>query len=119
MKNPLQRTQSVKDGIGRAEAYAEEKKLPLMIERLAWGLGISVKTLRQIYEGSDEEELPKEARRAIQNAYTHALACLAEQGMGKSASMATFLLKNHGGYREKAEESIETGGIIFVGEEKL
>jgi len=119
MKNPLRRTPWVKEGIRRAEAYAEEKELPFMIERLAWGLGISVKTLRQIYEGSYEEELPKEARESIQNAYTHALASLAEQGMGKSASMATFLLKNHGGYGEKAEESNGTGSVVFVGEEKL
>lgn len=107
--------------IARAESYAEERQVPLTVERLAAELGVPVTALREVLrEDYEPSARAKKVVEAIRRAAGEATARVVEYAMtrGSSPNMHMMYLKQYAGYGEKAETE---GGepVIFRGEEEL
>lgn len=109
----------VKAAIRRAEAYAQERKVPLTAERLAAALHISVAQYQRLVAG--EQPLPPAGEKAaalLRAADAEATASVVEHAMlrGTSVNMHLLYLKRHAGYAEKGEELMT---VRFTGEDQV
>ncbi|MBQ8752267.1 MAG: hypothetical protein IJZ13_04095 [Clostridia bacterium] len=111
----------VEEAIVRARARAEERGVPLTLERVAACLGIDRDRLRQLatgpITGSRAEQAAAERLRQV---YLDCNAALIEELMAckGSHSGAMLLAKNDFGYTDKAEAA-PAPPVRFVGEERL
>ena len=112
----------VEEAIVRARARAEERGVPLTLERVAACLGIDRDRLRQLatgpITGSRAEQAAAERLRQV---YLDCNAALIEELMAckGSHSGAMLLAKNDFGYTDKVEVAAGMPPVRFVGEERL
>lgn len=111
----------VKEAIELAEAIAAERGVPLTVERLAAGLGMSREAFLAYVHAEPTVLSPAETRirRLLCEQYYRIGAALAEELMKTgSHTGAAFLGKNNFGYTDKADVRADLN-IAFTGEAEL
>ncbi|MCI8554814.1 MAG: hypothetical protein HFJ80_07725 [Clostridiales bacterium] len=112
----------VQTAVREAKAFAEEKKVPLTIERLAAFLGVSrMELLEELERKEGDDEIGREKARALlRRTCAEAVASVVEFGLlkGNTPTMTMFYLKSNAGYRERMEKE-RPPDICFYGEEEL
>lgn len=111
----------VKEAIEQAEAIAAERGVPLTVERLAAGLGMSREAFLSYVHAEPTVLSPAEARirRLLCEQYYRIGATLAEELMkAGSHTGAAFLGKNNFGYTDKSDVRADLN-IAFTGETEL
>ncbi|MGI6263871.1 MAG: hypothetical protein ACOYJY_00180 [Acutalibacteraceae bacterium] len=119
----LHRPARIRAAIRRAEAYAEERKVPLTAERLAAELGLDGEGYRRLI---DPAFTPPDgecaaALEAIRAANTRALASVLEHALtkGSGVHMHLMYLKQYAGYTDAAAPAPTDGPVRFFGESEL
>jgi len=112
----------VETAIHQARQRAEERGVPLTLERVAACLGIDRDRLRQLATGPvTGSRAEQEAAQRLRQVYLDCNAALIEELMAckGSHSGAMLLAKNDFGYTDKAEAAAGIPPVRFVGEERL
>ena len=105
---------TVRKAVLDAKSYAQERGIPLTIERIAFCLGVTRDTLRGIADGDEDE--PDTVVRAVAAAIGESVAEVMEYGLtkGVTAAMPVFYLKSNAGYNDKGEASQDIATVIFI-----
>lgn len=107
----------VRAAVRRAREYAEERGLPLTVERLAAELQMRPEELRAAAEGGPAGGVKDErALRVLRRAYGEAMASVVEHALSKGggASMHQAYLKNYGALGGEGKAP-----VCFVGGDRL
>lgn len=112
----------VAEAIAQARSFAEERHIPLTLERVAACLGIDRDRLRELATmpvGSRRQE--REIAALLRQVYLDCNAALIEELMACKSSHggAMLLAKNDFGYTDKGEPIGTHEPVRFVGEERL
>ena len=112
----------VQAAIRKSRTFAEEKKVPITIERLAAFLGVGrIELLDEMDRSLDNDgEERKKVQALLRKTCAEAVASVVEFGLlkGNTPTMTMFYLKSNAGYSEKAEEE-KLPDVYFYGEDRL
>ena len=110
--------EQINDAIARAREYADNKGVPMTLERLAATLGVERGTLWEYIKDYGDTHTP--GVDALKRAAAECTASVMEHGMtrGNSPIMPIFYLKNNAGYRDKTEQET-THRVTFTGMDNL
>lgn len=110
--------EQINDAIARAREYADNKGVPLTLERLAATLGVERGTLWEYIKDYGDTHTP--GVDALKRAAAECTASVMEHGMtrGNSPIMPIFYLKNNAGYRDKIDQET-THRVTFTGMDNL
>lgn len=110
--------EQINDAIARAREYADNKGVPMTLERLAATLGVERGTLWEYIKDYGDTHTP--GVDALKRAAAECTASVMEHGMtrGNSPIMPIFYLKNNAGYRDKIDQET-THRVTFTGMDNL
>jgi hypothetical protein len=109
-------TTSVRRAIATARAVAEDKGVPLTVERLCAGLAVHPREMEQLLAEADTED---ESLRLVKKAVLDCYAALVEDGLrARGATQHIFLEKVHLGYGE-TKEAAAYSPVLFDGEDEI
>lgn len=111
----------VQKTIAAARKFAEQKDIPLTLERLAVSLGVSSRDILALAMGGDEPAEPRRRVQALLRAACEEVAAgLVEHGMAHNATMDVLMLKYHFRYTDKGDApAAGAAPVVICGEDAL
>ena len=110
----------VREGIAQARRLAEDRGVPLTLERVAACLGIGRERLRELAAAAGRTRAERETAALLRQVYLDCNAALIEELIACRSSHggAMLLAKNDFGYTDKGDGAAAEP-VCFVGEERL
>ena len=125
LQSPLHDVEALKAAIDGAQRYADNKGVPLTLERLAVYVGVNRHVLADIVAGNKTEiegnKITQETIATLKKAVDSCVAAVMEHGMrrGNSPIMPIFALKCNHNYDDHPQQTSNAPTIVIVGADKI